>query len=91
MLKWFKRKPKQEEEPTYCGYILMQSDWYKKQVEDGLIDHSDCLVSVSSEDQAAELRSQGYRNVSVRERITPRAKPTFWGRVQRWFRPKSGG
>ena len=33
MLKWLKRRAK-EEEPTYCGFIVMQSEWYKKQVED---------------------------------------------------------
>ena len=54
MLKWFKRKPEEEEEKTYCGFILMQSDWYKKQVEEGLIDHTSSL---------ADLDTQGQKNV----------------------------
>ncbi|MEH6571484.1 MAG: hypothetical protein V7709_20545 [Halioglobus sp.] len=54
MLNWFKRKPEKEEDKTYCGFILMRSDWYKKQVEDGLIDHTNSL---------AELEAQGYKNV----------------------------
>jgi hypothetical protein len=66
MLKWFKRKPEEEEEKTYCGFILMQSDWYKKQVEEGLIDHTSSL---------ADLDTQGYKNVkSTRLELPKRAR-----------------
>ena len=63
MLKWWKRKPEEEEGSTYCGYILMQSGWYKKQVEEELIDHMGSAVTVYQEEQLVQLEAQGYKNV----------------------------
>ena len=83
-MKWLKRRAK-EEEPTYCGFILMQSEWYKKQVEDGMIDHTDCSVTVYREEQLAQLEAQGYKNVRYVDLRTPIDKVSFRSRLRDWF------
>ena len=82
---WFKRMPEEEEERTYCGYILMQSDWYKQQVEAGLIDHSDCTVITPSQEKAAQPETQGITSAVpqvIRARLDREA---IWAKMGRWF------
>jgi len=85
MLRWWKRKPEEEEESTYCGYILMQSDWYKKQVEEGLIDHTGSAVTVYREQQLVQLEAQGYKNVRFECLSEPTKKIRSWSKVRDWF------
>ena len=84
MLKLLKRRAK-EEEPTYCGFILMQSEWYKKQVEDGMIDHTICSVTVYREEQLAQLKAQGYKNVKYVDLSTAIDKTPFRSSWHDWF------
>ena len=84
MPKWLKRI-KKEEEPTYCGFILMQSEWYKEQVEEGLIDHTDCLVLVFQEEKVAELEAQGYKHVAYLPRDSRRIARRISIYVRGWF------
>jgi hypothetical protein len=84
VLKWLKRRAK-EEEPAYCGFILMQSEWYKKQVEDGMIDHTNCSVTVYRKEQLAQLEAQGYKNVKYVDLSTPIDKTPFRSSWRDWF------
>jgi len=84
MPKYLKRRT-EEEEPTYCGYILMQSEWYKEQVEAGLIDHTDCLVMVFQEEKVAELEAQGYKHVEYVDLDSRRISKRISINVRGWF------
>ena len=85
MLKWFRRKV-EEEEPTYCGFILMQSDWYKKQVEAGLLDDRDFSITTLGKEQLEEPKAQGYRNVKYIDLATRRNPKSIRLEVPAWVR-----
>ena len=88
MLKWFRRKETREE-PTYCGFILMQSEWYKKRVEDGLIDHSDTLAMVFQEDRVAELEALGNTNVQFVDLGSRKSSKPIQLRLPSWVQPET--
>jgi hypothetical protein len=50
----------------------MQSEWYKKQLEDGVIDHTGALTIVFQEEKVAELEAQDFKMLSApQETNTP--------------------
>ena len=52
-------------ERTYCGWVLMQSDWYHQRVADGLIGRNEGLIVVFSEAERRKLEAQGHTNATI--------------------------
>ena len=71
---------------VYCGWVLMQSDWYRRRVADGPIDRNEGLIMVFSEAEQRKLEAQGHTNIYY---SPPRVKPprrAIWRRLHNWLK-----